>query len=211
MPGLNQPALSDLDKYGVQVRNVKDVTWNPLYDYQTYPAAGGTTFTFFQVPIGQSSKTLADTNMRLAGQLSAGEAFLITGVQVELYLAAASLATDDATVEYAEEFYSVMTADAYLQLNVLNKDFVQQGPLIKFLPDQHFEMNSAISTADTTTPATHSSSIMQVIGKTYEIIPIALSANQSFDVSINFSSAVAVTADAKIGVSLRGYRIRSAQ
>jgi hypothetical protein len=198
-----------LKKYGVNLANVKDTTWNPLYDYQEYGTSGSSTFTFFQVPIGQSGKTLSDTNMRLAGQLSSGEAFLITGLQVEFYPAVEDLAGTSLTPQASEDFYKVMTADAVLQLNILNKDYVTQGPLLKFLPEQHFELDSSVATTNTSTDA--SISMMQVTGKPYEIIPLTLISSQSFDVTITFKTAVAINAAAKLGVSLRGYSIRNAQ
>jgi hypothetical protein len=68
----------------------KDVIVEPRYD--TLTAVTGTTIlTFFQNPVGQgtgnfgaagSSKTLADTNMDLAGQLPAGYSFRIMGFRM---------------------------------------------------------------------------------------------------------------------------------
>ena len=70
-----------------------DVTVQPLYDTVTI-LAGGTTgpLTYFQVPLGAvgssftaaaGPKTLADTNMDLAGQLPAGQNFSILGFRLQ--------------------------------------------------------------------------------------------------------------------------------
>src|SRR6267154_2508709 len=59
-----------------------EVVYQPFYDYQTYPTAGTTQILFFQVPTGQSSKTLGDTNMTLAGQMPSPTTFLIDNIQV---------------------------------------------------------------------------------------------------------------------------------
>ena len=55
----------------------------PLYDFQTYALAGTTqSYRFFTTPVGQSSKSYADTNMELAGQLSAGVAFEVRAIEI---------------------------------------------------------------------------------------------------------------------------------
>lgn len=208
MPGLAQPTINDLSKYGINIANIKDVSYNPIYDYQTYNAAGHTTLSFFQVPIGQSSKTLADTNMKLAGQLSSGESFLATGIQVEFFPAAADLSTADETAQFAYDYYNVMTSPAYLQFNILNKDFAQQGPLNKFPPAQRFDFDAAMATGNA---VIHTASMLQGTGQLFEMIPQALLPSQSFNVTINFASAVAVNTAGRIGVTLRGYRYRDAQ
>jgi hypothetical protein len=68
----------------------KDVIVEPRYDTLT-AVTGSTILTFFQNPIGQgtgnfgaagSSKTLADTNMDLPGQLPAGYSFRIMGFRM---------------------------------------------------------------------------------------------------------------------------------
>ena len=69
-----------------------DVTVQPLYDTNTILAAGATNLTYFAQPIGQGTsafgaagqaKTLADTNMDLAGQLPSGQNFKILGFRVQ--------------------------------------------------------------------------------------------------------------------------------
>lgn len=73
----------------------KDVVVEPLYDSVNYPVGGNPTLTFFTVPMGQGQscwqtaagvlpKTVADTNMQLAGQLSAGWYFKVLGFRVGL-------------------------------------------------------------------------------------------------------------------------------
>lgn len=208
MAGLRQPDIQSLQKYGIDINKVKDVSYNALYDYQDYAMAGVSTMTFFQVPIGQSSKTLADTNMKLAGQLPKGEEFLVTGIEVAFFPSSNDISTDDATLQYAYDYYRVMRAPSWLQFNILNKDYVQQGPLCKFPPAQHFELNSAMAEGNA---ALHSSSILQHVGQTYEIVPVALQSSMSFDVTVNFKTVIPVNSDGRIGVSLRGFRYRNAQ
>jgi hypothetical protein len=72
----------------------KDVIVEPLYDTVLYPAAGAALLSFFILPLGQGvsvfqtpagvvAKTYADTNMQLAGQLSAGYYFKLLGFSVQ--------------------------------------------------------------------------------------------------------------------------------
>lgn len=69
-----------------------DVTVQPLYDTATIPAAGSLQLQFFQTQLGAAGgnfaaaaagKTLADTNMDLAGQLPAGQNFAILGFRLQ--------------------------------------------------------------------------------------------------------------------------------
>ena len=71
---------------------VVDVIVQPLYDTNTIPAAGSLNLAYFQAPIGAgvgnfgaaaAVKTIADTNMRLAGQLSSGYNFDLKGFRVQ--------------------------------------------------------------------------------------------------------------------------------
>jgi len=74
-----------------QISPFLDVIVEPRYDTQTILAAGALSLTYFQVPIGQGvtnfaaagTKSLADTNMDLAGQLPAGYNFKITGFRIQ--------------------------------------------------------------------------------------------------------------------------------
>src|SRR5262245_43971825 len=67
-------AVNDLDKM--------EAITQPLYSYQSYPAAGAATLVFFQNP-ASGTVTREDTNMELAGQLPAPQKFLIQGVGVD--------------------------------------------------------------------------------------------------------------------------------
>lgn len=72
------------------MQNVLDVIVEPRYDTSFIPAAGAQQVSFFATPIGQgtsvwataSAKTIADTNMDLAGQLAAGFNFIVLGFRL---------------------------------------------------------------------------------------------------------------------------------
>ena len=74
------------------VSDFLDVIVEPRYDTNTILAAGTLQLSYFSVPFGQGAtnfgaatvaKTLADTNMELAGQLPAGYNFVILGFRVQ--------------------------------------------------------------------------------------------------------------------------------
>lgn len=77
----------------LDISQFKDVIVEPRYDTVLYPAAGATQLLFFSLPRGQGvscfqtaggglAKTLADTNMDLAGQLPSGYQFKVLGFRV---------------------------------------------------------------------------------------------------------------------------------
>jgi hypothetical protein len=76
----------------VAINDVLDVIVEPRYDTVLLVAGGAQLLTFFAVPLGQAggvyipgaagAKTLADTNMELAGQLPGGYNFKLLGFRV---------------------------------------------------------------------------------------------------------------------------------
>ncbi|MGH8744731.1 MAG: hypothetical protein ACREUY_10685, partial [Burkholderiales bacterium] len=73
---------ADLTQYQVNRKDQLEVIRQTLYDYQVYTAAGVAQQTFFTVPNGSGGKTLADTNMSVAGSLPAPQRFLIQAIEV---------------------------------------------------------------------------------------------------------------------------------
>ena len=87
------PPIQALAEFDVNVKNVIQMVWQPLYDYQDYAAAGAQTFSFFQVPKGQNGKTFEDTNMTNAGTLPAPKEFLCMGMEFFFHSGAATAST----------------------------------------------------------------------------------------------------------------------
>src|ERR1051325_1351299 len=96
MLGLGRPILTkdELNAHRASVGNLQDVIYAPLYDSVNYAAAGQLQLTFFTSPIGQGTttapgasgtKTLADTNLYAAGQLTKGNEFYMTGQEFMLF------------------------------------------------------------------------------------------------------------------------------
>jgi hypothetical protein len=101
---------------------VLDVIVEPRYDTNFIPAASTQQILFFTQPVGQgvsvwataSSKTLADTNMDLAGQLAAGFNFIVLAFRLlpsfNMTIADATLALNGAV------FIFTISAKDYLRV-----------------------------------------------------------------------------------------------
>lgn len=207
------PALKDRANLQVN-RPGKESVWWPLYDFATYAAAGQTELSFFQNPIGQSSKTLADTNMTSAGQLPANQSFIITGIQTVFFpgvdpgtlsVAAANL--------FVNDMWEIFKS-GYGKLFIGSKDYVQMAPIGAF-PSQ-FRMGGFAAASDSTTAgATQASQIgyASFAGPEFKIAELAIPSNQNFNFSLHWPAVVATpsTVAGRIGVYLNGWLTRNSQ
>ena len=200
--GLSRPASPSQLLRNNAVRNPSMVgaIYQPLYDYQTKTAAATAQQTFFQTPIGQNNKTIADTNMISAGQLPLGNRFALTGIQVELY--PLMDLTGEALSEFANDVQKFYNSGALI-LTIGNKDFATQAPLNKFPPVNGLEVStSSGTTAVNTTYAIAS-------GREFKTIDMYIQSNESF--SVTLSNMPALSADARVGVTLNGFLYRDVQ
>lgn len=205
------PAPGALDKFAVNSAQGMDVVWEPLYDYQTYAAAGQTSLTFFQVPIGQGGKTLADTNIQSAGQLPAPTKFIVESISVDFFPGGdvnGSLA--DGTAVNWDDAYTVLKS-GWLDFNVGNKSRLQQAPIGAFPPAYRVAGGAALTGAASVPNTITSVDYASFAGREFSIIPVTLPANQNFNVSLNWPTAVAINNDARIGIKLNGTLFRSVQ
>jgi len=209
----NPPSLSALAGYAVNREGQNEVIWQPLYDYQPYLAAGASNYSFFQSTLGSGGTTLADTNIRSAGQLPAPQEFLITGIQA-YFVPGNAVAVASAAAGTAQENWNdvsdVMFGNAHLQLFVGSKPYLNDAPLAKFT--QQFRLGGVANstgegTANTQTfvdYAVHS-------GKYYSITPVKLPTTQNFDVTMTFPALIPISVDATIGCILDGFLYRLSQ
>lgn len=216
--GIGGPSVRQAMTQGaVNVPNVSQRIWNPLYDYQTYNgAAGHTLLQFFAVPAGSGGKTKNDTNMTLAGQLPAGQSFLITGVQVEFYpgLEINQTNAGAAVNDYANDVMTVYNnligaAASRLVLTIGAKDYIEQAPLNKFPPVNRLVVDDANATTAAATGLV--SSYACASGREFAIDPLNLVANQDFSVTLHNLPILPSAANGRIGVTLNGYLYRNAQ
>ncbi len=209
------PSLAALTGYSVNREGQNEVIWQPAYDYQTYAAAGATQFTFFQSSVGTGGTTLADTNIRQAGTFPAPQEFLITGIQV-LFVPGNTVAQGNAAAATTQENWNdvsdVMFGNAFLELFIGSKPYLQDGPLAKFT--QQFRLGGVADNAATGTNATPVVWLIDYAvhsGKYYSITPVKLPTTQNFNVTLNFPTAVAINVDGTIGVILDGFLYRLSQ
>jgi len=209
--------------------STQDAIWAPLFDYQSYGTQGGTQFNFFTAPIGQGTtsapgasgtKTIADTNMTSAGQLTKGNKFFCTGIEMLLFPGIepgrGSVALADVGL-FVDDIYAIGKS-GNLEFKVgSDRWYAKDGPLNMFPPTTRMAVSSAIAvTNDTDSTATSVVEETQYAcwsGEPYSITPVMIDDNQGFQVQLNWPVAVAPpsTVAPRIGVRLRGYLIRNAQ
>lgn len=197
-----QSVMNAFEKARVNMPGMVENIYQPLYDYQTLAAAAVATQTFFQAPIGQSGKTIADTNMTLAGQLPKGQAFVVTSLQVEV-LPGETIA-NAAVSAFSDDVYDVLKGGA-LEFTVGSKLYVQQGNLMKFPPVNRLSGESA------TGELLSSIQYIQGAGRPFAVVPILLESSQNFDIKLIELAALPSTVAGRIGVTLNGYLFRNAQ
>ncbi len=220
MTGRRGVTPEQLAQHRTTVAGVADAVWSPLYDYQAYPTAGQLTTNFFAVPNGQNGKTLADTNMQVAGQLPRGNRFLCVGIEVEfwpgstpgLQLTAAPTAAQLA--RNWDDVYNVLKAGS-LTLNIQQRVYAQDAPLMKFPPQTRLTGVATVTQNDTTAATVGFAQIeyATACGAGYSIIPVYIESTQFFNVQILFPALVPTpsTVDARWGVRLLGNLVRDAQ
>lgn len=201
--GLMAPNVQKaIQEASVNIPGKVETIYQPLYDYQTLAATAVAQQTFFQTPVGQGGKTLADTNMELAGQLPKGQNFLITGIQVEVL---PGLDVSQATLnEFANDVYEV-TKGGVLVLRIGSKEYVRQGNLMKFPPVNRLGVDAATGlTAESTTYAA-------ACGREFSVVDLLLTSNQNFSVELRDLPALPSAVAGRIGITLNGYLMRNAQ
>ena len=231
------PTAADFNSRRVTNPSQSEVVRQRLYDYQLYPTAGQTQFSFFQQPIGQgvtsavggtvgTGKTQWDTNMELGGTLPSGKAFLIESIEVIFFPGSVSTsntytlvkplefnATAAATTGFQLADVNSFYQSGMLELNILSKNYLRETPLIAFPPKTSFNLDVAIASNSATT-AVNIAENMRAAGRPYYIDPtIALQPAVNFEVLIRFPAAVATPSgfNGRVGVILDGYFMRASQ
>lgn len=162
----------------------------PLYDRVTVATSGTTQLTAFQTPLGQSSKTLLHTNMRLAGQIGVYQEALVYAVRlVPIFLDAHT---------YSEAANQVINA-GYLILDVMQKTFLELPMLL--IPGGAGIMGS--TTANNDVILTNGFSVNA--NKHRLAYPIKLNKGQNFSVTLNWGTAPTLTTAMELYVILDSY------
>ena len=220
----NIPDLAELQSYAVNRKGQYEGIRQTLYDYQTYAAAGQTSLSFFQVPLGQGGKTIADTNIEVAGSLPQPKHYLVESIEIRFFpgVDPVNLTTGVAASLVAPNF----TNDVYtfaksgsLNFFIGSKTYLEEAPLGRFPPKTCLKTEFAISIDVKQAVAADleneiSMDYAAATGRPYFINPATLLIpTQNFKVSLNWPAAVALpsTQDARIGVVLDGVLYRQSQ
>lgn len=208
----NIPTVDDLNRLGLTNENVETIRQS-LYDTLVVPLLGANQLTYFANPIGQglsaapgnalAPKSKADTNMTLAGQLPAGQAYLIESIEVDFQpgssavantfalqspvtFAVAAAATVTSGVDDVNAFYNT----GFLVLSIMSKDYLTEGPLGRFPPKAHREIDSAIN-GNSATVGTSLVALNKAVGRPYYMeVPLPLKAGQNFAATLNWPALV---------------------
>lgn len=214
------PTLASLQEFDVNRRGEYEGIRQTFYDSATYANAGQTQLQFFQTPRGQSSKTVADTNMTSAGQLPQPQHFLVESIEILLFpgVLPTTKLTTVAETEFANDMYTVAKSGS-LNFFIGSKTYLEEAPVGRFPPKT--KMGSEAAHAISKLQATAADSELQVstdyacwAGRPYYLDPpVLLVPNQNFTVTLNWPSVVALPsgADAKVFVVLDGILYRQSQ
>lgn len=222
--GANIPSFDSIANYAVNRGGEYEGVRQSLYDFQTYGSAGATSFTFFQVPQGQSSKTLDDTNLEVAGSLPAPKHFLVQSIEILFFpgvnpvTVANGTGTDATASNFTNDAYAIEQA-GNLDFFIGSKSYLQEAPIGRFPPKtclktefaSAYQMKQAVA-ADESSQVNMDYGVFS--GRPYFVNPwILLVPTQNFNVKLNFNTAVALPSgqDARIGIVLDGILYRLSQ
>jgi hypothetical protein len=211
------PDLGQLMKYGVNRVGEYEATRQTLFDHQTYATAGITQMQFFQVPKGQGGKTIADTNMEIAGMLPQPKYFLIESVEIYVFpgvVPGNEAAAAPTETEFSNDMYTLAKSGS-LKLFIGSKTYLEEAPIGRFPPKTKMEGYAALQFKQ----ATAADQQMTIdyaawCGRPYYVNPqLLIVPNQNFTVELNWPAVVATPsgADARIGVVLDGVLYRQSQ
>jgi hypothetical protein len=226
MMGLGRPILTqqDLDQHRTALAT-QDIIYAPLYDSSNYATAGQNQLVFFTSPLGQGtttapsasgSKTLADTNMTAAGQLTKGNEFFMIGQELMLFPGQAPEGAINgaggAVNGFLNDTYTIGKS-GFLTLQIgSNRNYIQDGPLMIFPPSARLAVQAAYGGTSTAGTQSITDAIYAAwTGEPYAITPVYIEATQGFQEVIQWPALVTTNATARLFSRLRGYLIRNAQ
>lgn len=203
---------------------VKEAIREPLYDFLTYDSAATLSLRFFQEPQGgPSSKTEADTNMTMAGQIPAGwkfsaemlEVYILPGSNASSYVRELPVksGTSLAAPNFANDVWALVNR-ASVKITIGSKPYATL-PLLKAPPTVGLEVKPAVAVENTNTTVLNqlTADYARLAGRPFVFDPILpIPANTNFDVTITWPAAVTLPSgfDCRIGVVLDGIRFRDA-
>jgi hypothetical protein len=204
----------------------QDIIWGPLYDSANYTGTNGqTSLSFFSVPQGQGTttapsatgaKTISDTNMTAAGQLTKGNAFYMTGQEI-LFFPGESPEVLPATIlsNFINDTY-IFSKNGILTLTIgSNRQYLVDGPMGMFPPATRLAVAAAVGVVTNTATSVDLFEVAYGVmsGEVYTVVPIYIEATLGFQELITWQAAQALPSanNARVFSRLRGYLNRNAQ
>lgn len=217
---------SDISNFSVINWNQLEVLTQSLYDSQAYAAAGQSQLQFFNVPqgagtswTGTGTKNLSDTNLTLQNQLSAGQMFIVTSIEVQFLpntpstaafdpATATAFATNVTTVNDSWYFYR----SGNIVFKVLSKNYLEEAPIGRCPPLTDFDVSAAVASDATEQLISYAT----FAGSPYQLTPnnILITPNTNFNVTLGWPEGVqALPSDhaARVFARLNGLLFRQAQ
>lgn len=219
--------MGDLANFAVTQWDNWEFITASLYDSTAYAAAGQASLSFFQVPVGAGTglgggaKSLSDTNMTLNGQLPSGQMFVISTVELEFQPTTPTVAAQMPAAFGAQAIAQIVN-DAYifwragnLALRILQKDYLQEAPMMRFPSQSDFSLQGALSDATTAGAAFQSRlGFASAYGPTFSLSPnnLLIPETTNFKVTLSWPEGnQAITNPARVFVRFGGMQARQAQ
>jgi hypothetical protein len=186
-----------------------------FYDSQTYAQAGQAALTFFQQPLGQSGRTLQDTNFPGAGALPAGMTFTLQEIMVRL-LPGAAVLPGSFGAQAAPNFLLdewKFRRSGVLELDIANKTYAQDAPLDRFPMDVGIDGFGAA--ADATTAGANLQTLINygvARGRIWRVADTQLAPQVNFSIKLSWPNGVQTISAAGVAmVYMKGVLSRFVQ
>lgn len=231
----NFPSLDDFKNYMVSQVGEVEIIRQSLYDTMIYPLAGIAALSFFQTPVGQglsaspgnagAAKTIADTNMQLAGQLPAPQGFWVESIELNvepgssaaantfaIQLPSAAPAAAAVTAQAGEHDVNRIYTTGSLTFTIGSKPYVQEAPLLRFPPKARPKLKAALAN-NSATLVLNVKAKANAGGRPYYTDPgLPIMTSQNFVVTLAWPAVVALpTNNASIRCILDGWLFRAVQ
>lgn len=202
----------------MQPSSNEEVIDQPLYHMQAYGTGGATGFTFFQTAQGSATNGLADTNMTNAGSLSVGQRFAVLSIGVYFVGSSPMVFNAASTASELNDAKGVLEGIGSLTFTVLNKTYLNIAPIAAlpagmgtFVGGAAYQRTQATG-ADGNGFIAYGTNGVPMPSARYQLrCPIPIPAQVSFNVTVNYPTAVTVSSASRLGIFLWGMLIRAKQ
>lgn len=215
MDSLQSPAVLGRT-FGTMIPEKAEVIRQPLWERKTYTSGSTTSLSFFAAAVSDKSLGFVEK----ANAVSTPKKFLIKAIGVQIFPGtspAENTTTLTGKMAAINDVYLLAMSKSYLRLEIGNKEYLSLGPIAVFNPGfglsgfaaMHFTQNSAadrVNSAGWAQPGSPDGRDKWLLDP-----PLFLDSEQNFNLTLNWSAAQTLSANAEIAVYLDGQFIRTAQ